>query len=260
VQRGVQLLVQRQRVGHHDGPGRQGTPGGEDGRGLRRIGHRPVQRRAGVGDVEPGEGRRPVPDDGDRQGLQPLQRRRDVEDRLDPGADDDERGARQGGQVGGLVEGVHRLPVHPTQYPRREDADAGGGGQQGGAGDRRRAAEAQRGRHGEVADTQLRQVGVGTHPVDLGRGQPDVRNAVQHRDRGRNRTAGTDSGLDVVGRGAVVRPGQAVGEQRALQGDDGAARRQRVGDLGGQDGPAGCRLHPVIIEGGPDPPIRRRPP
>ena len=41
--------------------------------------------------------------------------------------------------------------------------------------------------------------------------------------------------LHVVGRRPVVGPGEAVREQRALQGDDRAAGAQRVGDLGGED-------------------------
>ena len=131
------------------------------------------------------------------------------------------------------------MPVHPAEPAGGEDADAGGGGQQGGAGDGGGAAEAERGGHGQVADAELGQVGVGADPVDLRGGQPDVRHAVQDRDRRGHRSAGADGGLDVVGRGPVVRPGEPVREQRALQGDDGPAGAQRVGDLGGEDGAGG---------------------
>ena len=62
--------------------------------------------------------------------------------------------------------------------------------------------------------------------------QAHVRDAVEHRDRGRHRPTGPDGGLDVVGRGAVVRPWQAVRQQGALERDDGAAGAQGVGDFG----------------------------
>ena len=70
-----------------------------------------------------------------------------------------------------------------------------------------------------------------------------------------------DRCLDVVGGLAVVRPGEAVGQQGALERDDGLAGGQRVGDVGGEhqlggDGAAGDRaagnrgrgLHAAIME------------
>src|SRR3954449_10738178 len=123
----VELLLDRQRVGDDDGARRQLAAGGEDGCGLLGVLHRPVHGRPGVGHVEAGEGRRPVPDGPDRQGLQALQGGRDVEDRLHARTDDGQRGARQRGEVGRLVERLRRLPVHAAEPAGGEHADAGGG-------------------------------------------------------------------------------------------------------------------------------------
>jgi hypothetical protein len=146
--------------------------------------------------------------------------------------------------------------VHAAEPAGREHADAGGGGQESGAGDGRGAAEAEGRRDGQVADAELGEVGVGADAVDLLGGQAHVRDAVQHRDRRRHRAARTDGGLDLVGRGTVVRPRQAVGEQGALQRHDGPAGAQRVGDLRGEDGSGGKitgrGMHPVIMEGSRD--------
>ena len=220
--------------------------------------------RAGVGDVEAGEGRRPVADDGDRERLQPLQGRRHVEDRLHPGADHHDRGAGQRG------------PGRPTR--RRCPPPAGA----------RRPARRWRRRRcrpraassavlatvvaplspsaaatGRSRTPSLARSAVGADPVDLLGGEADVRHAVEHGDRRRHRPAGPHGGLDLVGGRAVVRPGQAVREDRALQRDDGAAGGQRVGDLGGEDRAGrefgsgeGRAMHPVIMEGGHPSPSR----
>jgi hypothetical protein len=129
--------------------------------------------------------------------------------------------------------------VHAAQAAGGEDADPGGGGQQGRAGHRRGSAEAEGGGHGEVADPELGQIRVRADPVHLGGRQTDVRYAVQHRDGRRDRATRAHRGLDVVGRRPVVRPGQPVGEQGALQGDDRLPGAQRVGDLRGENGAGG---------------------
>ena len=80
-----------------------------------------------------------------------------------------------------------------------------------------------------------------------------MRDAVQDGDRRRHGAAGADGALDLVGGDAVVRAGQPMGEQGALQRDDGPAGAQGVRDLGGQDGAGGKGgrrgMHPVIMDG-----------
>ena len=95
-----------------------------------------------------------------------------------------------------------------------------------------------------------------TRSTSLG-GEPDVRHAVEDGDRRRHRPAGAHGGLHLVGRRPVVGPGQAVGEQRALQRDDRAGRRASASATSGERTvPAGRPgagrggLHPVIMEGG----------
>ena len=107
---------------------------------------------------------------------------------------------------------------------------------------------------GRSRTPSLARLGVGADPVDLVGGQPDVRHAVQDGDRRRHRAAGPDGGLHLVGRRAVVRPGQPVREQGALQRDDRPAGAECVGDLGGdrtgRREAGGVGVHPVIMEGG----------
>ena len=94
------------------------------------------------------------------------------------------------------------------------------------------AVRAGRRGHGEVADGEL------GHPVDggeagqLGVVEADDQLAADHAD-GRGDGAGVPYRLlDLAGDPQVVRPGQAVRDDGALQGDDGTAVAQGVGDLG----------------------------
>ena len=62
--------------------------------------------------------------------------------------------------------------------------------------------------------------------------QPDPDHAVEHRDGRRDGAGRPHPALDLVGDPPVVAAGQSVRQDRRLQGDDRAAGRQRVGDLG----------------------------
>ena len=147
VQRRVELLVDRQRVGD-DQRRRACTPCSSRAASTSATcsgeSSRPVQVEAAVGEVEAGEPAGAVADHRDAEGLQPLQRRAHVEDRLDPGADHRDRGPGQRDQVGRLVEGVRRLPVHPAQAAGGEHADPGRRGHRAGRGDRGGAVRAGR--------------------------------------------------------------------------------------------------------------------
>ena len=86
-----------------------------------------------VGDVEAGEGRRPVADDGHASVSSRSRVAPDVEDRLHARADHDDRRPGQRGEVGGLVEGLARAAVHAAEPAGGEDADPGRRGEQRGA-------------------------------------------------------------------------------------------------------------------------------
>ena len=121
---GQQPVVQRPRparprpapAGPARGPRRRRVAVRPPHRGhLRRVVDPPGHREPGVAPVEPGEGVGPVPEHRHRRGLQQLQRGRDVEDRLHPGAH------RQHGRAGQRREVGRDVPALPRARgaPRR---------------------------------------------------------------------------------------------------------------------------------------------
>ncbi len=118
-----------------------------------------VQAVAAVLDLEAGragvEGRElvaAVADDRHALRLQEFERLLDVEDRLRPGADDGDAGAREFDEVGRDVEGLLRPAMDAADAAGGENLDAGEAGDEHGRGDRRagrlprRAATAARSR------------------------------------------------------------------------------------------------------------------
>ena len=90
--------------------------------------HPPRDREAGVGEEEARETVGAVAEQGDVERLHALERRLDVEDRLDPRAYDDDRRRAERGQVGGLVVALARLAMHAAEPARGEHANPGARG------------------------------------------------------------------------------------------------------------------------------------
>ena len=78
---------------------------------------------------------------------------------------------------------------------------------------------------GQVADGELGHVVGGGQAGQLGVVEADDQLAADHADGGRHRAVVADRLLDLAGHPQVVGPGQAVRDDRALQGHDRAARR-----------------------------------
>ena len=191
----------------------------------------PVQRIAGVGQIEAGEGVGPVAEDPDIQRFEPFQGGRNVEDRLDAGAHHHDGRAGQRGQVRRLVPGIAGQPVHATQAAGREHPDAGPGGQMCGGGYGGRAVAAESGDRGDFTDAHLGHlVDACDHPQRLVV-QPDPRHPAHECDGGRKRSAVADSLLDLPRDPVVIRSGQAVADDGALQRHHRLAGGQRLGYL-----------------------------
>ena len=194
----------------------------------------PRHRMAGVAEVEAGEARRC----GSRrrvdvQGLEPLERRADVEDRLHPGAHDDDPRPRERREVGRLVPRLARAAVHAAEAAGREDADPGQGREVRGRGDRRRRVDAPR----ATARREVAHAGLDDVVAERDRRRArhrrgrSGRRPPTTRDRRRDGARRPHGGLRLARDAQVVRRREAVRDQRALQRDDAAPRAQGLGHL-----------------------------
>src|SRR5690606_21287263 len=86
---------------------------------------------------------------------------------------------------------------------------------------------------GEVPEAQLAHAGFGGDPLEVRPVEPHRGDAVHHRDRRRYGTGLPDDVLELHGHLEVARPGEAVGDDRGLEGHDRTAGGERVGDLSG---------------------------
>jgi len=230
---GYALLRGGQGIRHHDrallGADRRARV--QHGGDLLGAVHPPGNRKARVVQVEAREAVRAVAEHGHAERLEPLQRRRDVEDRLDPRADHRDADSGERVEVGRLVPAVARAAVHAAQPAGGEDVDAGPGRQPRGRGDRGRAVSAA-GRHdGEVAHAALDDVLARRHQRQRLLVQPDARLAAHHRDRRRHGALGAHGRLQLARHLQVARARQAVGDQRGLERDDRPAGGKSVCDL-----------------------------
>lgn len=237
MQPGVQLFVLRYGVGHDQ----RGLGAAQRVLGTHHLGdlpgrgHRPVDRLARTAQVEPGERVRAVAEHPDAQRLQPLQRGRDVQDRLHTRAHHGDPRTRQQPQVRRLVLRLGPAPVHPAEPAGREDPQPGPGRQVGGRGHGRRPARPGRQRRGEVAVPQLAHPRVLGHPFQLGLVQPDPGPPVQHRHGRGHGPGGPHEPLQLPGDPQIAGAGQTVGDDRRLQGDDRPVRGEGGPHLGGED-------------------------
>jgi hypothetical protein len=189
----------------------------------------------GVGEVEAGEVVGAVAGDADLERLQPLERGGNVEDRLDPGADDADAGARECDEVGGLVPGGACVAVHTAEPAGGEHGDPGLRGEVRGGGDGRRAGGAARHRDREVAGAALGDVVAGGDRLERGGVEADAHDAVEQRDRGRHRARLAHLRLDLARDLRVAGAWQPVRDQRRLERDDRPTAGQRIRDLWGDD-------------------------
>ena len=93
------------------------------------------------------------------------------------------------------------------------------------AADGRRADRALHGADSEVAGAELARLGRESLEVGSLEADPDL--PVEHADRGRDRTCGANGGLARKTRLDPVRRGEAVGDERRLERDDGALFLER---------------------------------
>ena len=162
---------------------------------------RPVQVEAAVGEVEAGEAAGAVTDHRHAQRLQPLQRGTDVQDGLHSGADHQDRGTAERGQVGRLVVAVGRSRWTPPSPPVAKTVMPA------------RAASGRRARHrgGAVGRPSPRRppgpVPTASQPrrrwpdaVPAPSSRPTTTVAADHADRGRHRTVVADRLLDLRAR------------------------------------------------------------
>jgi hypothetical protein len=113
----------------------------------------------------------------------------------------------------------------------------------GGRGHRRRPGPTQRHRDTDIADRELEDVVGLTEPVEGVRFQPDVDHSVEDGHGRGDGAAGPHGVLDLRADPSVVRAGQAVGEDRALQRNDAPAAAQRVEHLVGNGHGSGRTCH-----------------
>jgi hypothetical protein len=152
--------------------------------------------------------------------------------------------------------------VHAAETPGGEDPDPGALRQVRGRGDRGCAVPAERDRRRQVADADLLD-GVAVGEVrELIVGEPDARHTAEHGDgRGHGPFLG-DRALGLPSDREVLRPRQAVADDRAFQRDDGPAGAEGIRDVGpdphhfghcaghyaghcvGHCAPARCIVHP----------------
>jgi hypothetical protein len=122
--------------------------------------------------------------------------------------------------------------VHPAQSTGREDPDAGGDRYRAGGGDRGGTVRASGRGDGEIAYGELGHAVGGGEAGQLLVVQPHRQRALDHADRRWYGARRADRPLDLAGHPKVVRAGQAVCDDGALQGHDRLAGAQGLGDLG----------------------------
>src|SRR4051812_36641333 len=111
---------------------------------------------------------------------------------------------------------------------RGEYADAGALGEVRGGGDGRRTVRLAGSDHREVPDAALGDVRRIGEPLQRGVVEADVHLPAEDRDRGGRGAVVADDLFDLARDTQIVRPGQAVGDDRALERDDGRLRVERT--------------------------------
>ena len=196
-------------------------------RGLDASRHRRTARRG----IEERQRVDPETEHRHAERLEQLGSRRDVEQRLDAGRDDERRRSRELGEIGRDVGRMGEAAMDAADAAGRENPDPGGSRNRKRAADGRGADGALNRSRREVARPGLPRLR--PEASQLLRSQPDAHLSVEDADRRRNRTRlahlplGLETDLDAfAGR-------EAVRHERRLERDDSAARGERFADLFG---------------------------
>jgi hypothetical protein len=197
-----------------------------------------------VHQIEAGKAVRPVAEHAHAEALEALEGRTHVQDRLDARAHDDDPSSGQGVEVGRLVPALARTAMDPAQPARGEQPDAGAGGEVRGGRDGGGPVAASRCRRSEVAHAALDDVLAAGDHAQARLVEADARLARHERDGGRQRSALAHGGLHLTRDLQVLRPGEPVADQRALESNHWTPAGERFGDLGGDPhGPLSLRPH-----------------
>ncbi len=168
-------------------------------------------------------------EDGNPERLEQLRGGADVEQRFDPGGDDERGCADERAQVRRDIRPLAPAAVHPAEPACREELHTGGAADRERAADGRRAERARDECGREVARAHLRRVGV--EALELGRDEPDDEPAVEHPHRGGHRPARARSLLGGEADLEAAPGREAVGDQGRLERHHRAPLAQRVRDL-----------------------------
>ena len=204
----------------------------DDKRRLLLVLHRPVQRAPRVGKVEAREAEGAEAYDGHAHGLQVLQRRGNVEDGLDPGADDGHWRPGEGREVCGYVPTLARPPVHAAEAPRGEEPYPGERSEVRGGGDGGGPVARLRGGHGQVPRRELGDVRRARQELELRLLQPDLGRTPDDAYRRGHGAFGAHGTLRLAGDIQVFGAGQSVGDQGRLERHDGRSFSQGLPNVG----------------------------
>ena len=234
MQVGVHLQALGQRIRHDECPGnRQGASRPGDRGDVLGTVDSPVDGASRVGEVEAREAIRAESHDGDVEGLESFERGGDIEDRLDPRADDRDRGCGERGEVCGLIPGLTCLAVDAAEATGGEDADAG------------QVCQMARRRHGcrgvlpagdnrrDISDAHLDDVLEVRHSGELIIGESDAHASVEDRDGRGDGTVSAYRRFHLAGHAQVLGTGEAVADDGGFEGHHRAAGLQGSGYLGG---------------------------
>jgi hypothetical protein len=139
-------------------------------------------------------------DDGDAERLEALERRRDVEDRLDPAGDDRDSAAAENTEIGGFIEGCGGAAMNSADPAGGENSYAGLRRKKSGRSNGRPTREALGHGHRQIADAELQRVLVRGKASQLIRLETDPDNTGEDSDRCRHRTVRGDRALELDGR------------------------------------------------------------
>ena len=248
VHAGIELGILGQRVRHEDAARQsEGVVRTHDVGDLLGAAHGAVHREAAIGEPERREAVRAKHEHGDTEALQPLERRADVEDRLDATGDDRDRTASENPEVGRLVERGAGVSVDPADPTGREHADTRLCREQGCCRDGRTSGRTLCQGHRQISGAELDgAVGTG-QPLEIVGFKPHMRHPVQDRDRRGHGAAIGDGPLELERRTKIVRPRKPVGDDRRFERDDGRAVTQRVGNVLGENRSVISRAHRSIV-------------
>ena len=202
-----------------------------------------VHAEAALAGVEGGQLLGLIADHRHALGLQVLQRKSQIQDRLRARAH--HQHARLGKllQVGGDIHGGLRAAMHAADAAGGKHADARHLGDDHGGGNGGRAVVAPGNQHRKVAAGGLDHVVALLAEVgDLLLGEARLQAPADDGDGCRNRAVFADDALDVQRSLHVLRIGHAVGDDGGLQGNHGPARIQRRLDLR-RDIQIGIQIH-----------------